>query len=172
MRTDKSPEDFLLAVAKKKPRLQAYIDNLANMSDTDIENIQEQLWVKKALNKLKYHGSQSSRLADLLARTIEAEKLAAQAPKETYEVRLWDCESTFIGHSSLYNDNKFQFQIERGDCFMIVESGETLRIGNTVVKTDHFEMTPLLHRSSFVGYMTLDNYRGFCRELLNKKHKL
>jgi hypothetical protein len=168
MRSDKSPEDFLIAVAKKKPRLQAYIDNLQNMSDTDIDTIPEQLWIKQALKKLKHFGSQSDRLKELLDRTIAAEAAAKEIPSKTYEIRIWDCDKQFIGTESDLGRG-WKIEVEPGDSFMILED-DLVRFGDSVLKVDEFNRYPLLQFSKFVGYMTLDNYRGFHRVLLNKKH--
>lgn len=47
-----SPTEFFKRM-KKKPALQAIIDNLDQMTEKDIDNCGQPLWIRKELKKLK-----------------------------------------------------------------------------------------------------------------------
>ena len=171
MRSKYSVDEFLLAVAKKKPRLQALVDGVAQMTEADIDALSEALWVRQALKILKLSGGkgQLERLQDIVRQADEADAKLAALPKRTYEVRLWDCDPDFVGTDPGYQ-NGWKIQVEAGDSFMIFEDNQ-VRFGDSVLTVDEFNMTPLMMKSKLIGYMTLDNYRGFHRALLNQRHK-
>jgi len=173
MRTAKDPIEFLRVVAKKKPHLQELLDNVSTMTLEEIDQLGEALWIRQALKKCKedYRGEQQMYVAARLARVIAAEEEAAKLPQRTYEVRIWDCTSTFIGGNGHSNHHQWKIEMDDGDSFMIFDD-ELVRVGDAALKISDFERTPLMQGSKFVGYMTLENYKGFHRALLNQKHKL
>ena len=162
---------MLLAAAKKKPRLQALVDDVANMTLEDIEALSEALWVREALKILKASGGkgQKERLDDIVKAADEADRLRAAQPVPTYEVRIWDGPDTFLGSNK--GDMDWQIQIEAEDSFMIVDD-DLVRFGDSTLKIGAFDRYPLMQNSKLVGYMTLANYKGFHRALLNKKHPI
>jgi len=161
---------MLLAVAKKKPRLQALIDNVSQTSEEEIDALSEALWIREALKTLKASGGkgQKERLNNLLSAVEEAEKQASEIPKPTYEVRMWQGDSEMIGSNG--QSKSWKIEVEDRDTFLIVDD-DYVRFGDSMLKVDEFDRYPLMLRSKFVGYMTLENYKGFHRELLNQKHK-
>jgi hypothetical protein len=52
MRSYKSEEEFFLKM-KKKPALQAILNRLDEMTDKEIENCKQPLWIRNILLKLK-----------------------------------------------------------------------------------------------------------------------
>jgi hypothetical protein len=171
MRSSSSPDVLLVAAAKKKPRLQALLDSLPEMSDEDIEDVAEPQWVRQALKLIKGRGmrTQKQMLSDLVAATDEAEKNAKELLATTvYEVRIWQSSEQFIGGTG--SKHSWKIQLEPGDSFMIIDN-EFVRFGDSVLWVDAFERYPLMMNSEFAGHMTLDGYKGFHRALLNQKHK-
>jgi hypothetical protein len=173
MRSLYSKDEMLIAVAKKKPRLQALVDNIANMSSDDIAALSEPLWVKEALSTLKSTNGlgQKARINQILERS---ETLAAEArvlPTPTYEVRLWDGSSEFVGTSMEVHHHGWQIQVDNGDTFMIMDD-DLVRFGDSVIRVDEWNRYPLMLNSRFIGYMTLENYKGFHKALLNQRHQL
>lgn len=169
MRTSKSPLEFLKAVAKKKPQLQELLDNVFKMSPAEIDALPQPLWVRQALHSCRSADDTSMYVAGRLAQAIEAEKRAAELPESTYEVRVWDCDPQFVGGDGSHL-NQWKIEVSKGDSFLIVDE-ELVRFGDPVVKVGEAERYKLMQCSKFVGYMTLPNYKGFHRALLNQKHK-
>lgn len=172
MRSAYSKDEMLLAVAKKKPRLQALVDDVANMSSQDIDALSEPLWVKEALSILKDSGGlgQKDRINLILQRADEADAAAAAQPKPTYEVRLWDSGPQFVG-TDMGHQSGWKIQVDTGDTFMLIDEDQ-VRFGDSVLKVDEWNRYPLMQNSKLIGYMTLDNYKGFNKALLNQRHKL
>ena len=170
MRSQYSKDEMLLAVAKKKPRLQALIDDVANMSSEDISALSEPLWVKEALSILKASNGvgQKERLNLILKAADDADEAAKALPEPTYEVRIWDAQDRFLGSNK--GDRDWQIQVEYHDSFLIVDD-VSVRFGDSVVEIGAFDRYPLMQNSKLVGYMTLIHYKGFHRALLNQKHK-
>ena len=170
MRTNKSPLEFMRAVAKKKPRYQELLDNVFKMSPSEIDALSEPLWVRQALHSCRKSDDTDMYVAARLAQVVEAEKRAAEVPKLTYEVRVWDTGATFIGGDGFGNINSWKIEVNPNDSFLIVDD-EFVRFGDSVLKVGEAERYPLMQGSKMVGYMTLENYKGFHRALLNQKHK-
>lgn len=171
MRSQYSKDEFLLAAAKKKPRLQALIDRVDQMTEEDIETLSEALWVREGLKILKLSGGkgQKERLQDIVDAADIADAKAKLIPPKTYEVRLWDMHEQFLG--SNHGDKDWQIQVEPGDSFLIVDD-DYVRFGDSVVNIGPFDRYPLMQGSNLLGYMTLQNYKDFHRALLNRKHKI
>ena len=171
MRSQYSKDEFLLAVAKKKPRLQDLIDRVDQMTDEDIDALSEALWVKEGLKILKLSGGkgQKERLNDILDAADKADELARQIPPQTYEVRLWVGPEEFLG--SNHGDKDWQIQVETDDSFLIIDD-DYVRFGDSVIHVGPFDRYPLMLNSNLLGYMTLQSYKSFHRALLNRKHKI
>lgn len=172
MRTTKDPIDFLIAVAKKKPQLQALIDDVFNMSYDEIAALSQPLWIREALRKYKEREGNSPNMYAMarLNQVIAAEEAAAALPPKTYEVRLWDCNSEFIGNSQT-TSHSYQYEIHSGDAFILLED-DYIKVGSTVLYIGPFDIQSVFCRSKLIGYMTRDQYMGFHQALLNQRHKL
>ena len=173
MRSSYSKDELLLAVAKKKPRLQSLIDDLENLNDHEIDQLSESNWIKEALKILKSSGGvgQKERIHNVVQRTIEAEQRSKNLPPPTYEVRIWDGPPTFIGiPSTTSRVSSFQIEIENGDPLLILDDHQ-IKVQDSVISSGPWERMALLHNSKPVSYMTLENYRGLVRYLLNQKYK-
>ena len=171
MRTSKDPLEFLKVVAKKKPQLQELLDKADTMKPEEIDALSQPLWIREALKKVRESDDRQMYVMARLARVIAAEEEAAKMPVATYEVRLWDGSSTFLGGSGAKGGlGDWKIEVNSGDSFLIIDD-EFVRFGDSVLKLSDFERYPLMQCSKFVGYMTLSNYRGFHRALLNQKHQ-
>jgi len=169
MRSSKDPVEYLKIVAKKKPQLQELIDNVFKMSPVEIDALSQPLWIRQALHNFRTHDDREMYVSARLAQVIQAEKEAAELPQPTYEVRIWDCGDTFIGGDG-GTINQWKIEVASGDSFLIVDE-DLVRFGDPVIRVGEAERYPLMQGSKFVGYMTLANYKGFHRALLNQKHK-
>lgn len=173
MRSLYSKDELLIAVAKKKPRLQDLIDQVGKMTDQEIDEISEPLWIKEALKTLKTSNGvgQKQRLQSIMNSTIESENLARDLPPPIYEVRIWDGDPTFIGGpSTISRVNSFQIEIVPGDPILILDDYQ-IKVQDSVISSGYWERTAILYNSKPVDYMTLENYRGLVRYLLNQKYK-
>lgn len=170
MRTNKSPLEFMRTVAKKKPRYQELLDNVFKMSEAEINALQEPLWVREALRSCRKEDDTKMYVDARLAQVIAAEERAAEQPKPTYEVRVWDTGSGYVGTDAYGEIPGWKIEMNSGDSFAIIDD-TMVRVGDSMVRVGEYDRTPLMHQSKFVGYMTLENYKGFHRALLNQKHK-
>jgi len=172
MRSNQSPEDYLKVVAKKKPRLQALLDNVDTMTQEAIDALGEPLWIRQALSNLKKNEGMTLSMYTQarINQAIAAEEEAAKLPKPTYEVRIWDSNNGYVGTEMQGSQSGWKIEMNPGDSFAIIDD-HTVRVGDSMIRISEFDLTPLMHLSKFVGYMTLQNYKGFHRALVNEKHK-
>lgn len=173
MRSGYSKDEFLLAAAKKKPRLQSLVDRVGLMSIEDIQALDESLWVKEALDILRRTNGigQKERIKQIVDRSVEAEQNARSLPKPTYEIRIWNGPPKFIGKNRDATQHEWKIEVQNNDSFMIIDDYQ-VRFGDSIIRIDESNKATLLHESKLVGYMTLENYRGFHRALLNQKHDI
>lgn len=171
MRSSYTKDQMLLAVAKKKPRLQALVDGVASMTLEDIQALSEPLWVKEALDILRQSGGvgQKERIDQIVQRVAEAEEAAKAIPKPTFEVRLWDAAPEYVGAE--YAEHSWKIQVDTGDVFLLLPDNK-VRFGDSTIPVDEHHMFPLMQFSKLVGYMTLDQFKNFKQALLNQRHKL
>lgn len=76
MRSYHNPDKFFQKM-KKKPELQAVLDNISNYSDDDVDNLTGThfpQWIKDQLKKLNKRGGKTS---DEIAQEIAAKMIAA-----------------------------------------------------------------------------------------------
>lgn len=171
MRSFYSKDEMLVAVAKKKPRLQALVDRVTQMTQEEIQALSEPLWVREGLEILRQADgkSQKTRLQEILQRADEQEAAARSAPQPTYEVRLYNVSATeYVGTKT--DERSWEIQVQYGDTFAIISEGQ-VKFGDSLLCVSEIDMKYLMSSSKLVGYMTLQNYNGFHRELLNRKHK-
>jgi hypothetical protein len=165
-----SNDELLLAVAKKKPRIQALIDQLDQTTQEQIDALSEPLWMRQALSRLKLSGGvgQKQRLQNIIDAADAQELKARLAPKPTFEVRLFSGMETYIGTNT--GDRDWKILVEPQDSFLFVDD-EKVRFGDSILSVDDLDRKSLEQSSKLVGFMTMDQYRGFHRALLNQRHK-
>ena len=170
MRSAKDPVEFLKAVAKKKPQLQELIDKVYSMSNDEIEALNQPRWIRDALKRFRVHDEREMYVKARLAQVIAAELEAANLPPATYEVRLWDCDSEFVGAHGI-SGHQWSIEINQGDSLLIIDD-TYIRFGDSTLIVDEAARYNLMLKTKMVGYMTIENYKGFHRALLNNKHKI
>jgi hypothetical protein len=170
MRSGLDPTDYLVIVAKKKPRLQALLDSLGQLTQEDILALSEPLWVKDALSRLKESNgvTQAMRVQAIVERAIAAEEAAMSLPKRTYEVRLWDQPSKFVGDTNAMG-NSWTMEILTNDVCLVL-GDHSIKVWDSVIGIT--DIQTIIRSSRMVGYMTLEQYKGFCRALVDQRHKI
>lgn len=164
---------MLLSVAPKKPRWQALINQLDQLSLESIRALPEPLWVREALEILKDSSGvgQRQRLQEIVQDWEKREAAARSAPQPTYEVRLWDGGPEFVGSEAHNGHHSWKIQIDTNDTFLVVDD-HWIRFSDSTLLVDHASLTTLMAGSRLVGYMTLNHYKGFKQALLNQRHPI
>jgi hypothetical protein len=129
--------------------------------------------VREALLILKESSGvgQKQRLQNIVQDWEKREREARSAPQPTYEVRLWDGQSEFVGSETYNGHHSWKIQIEAGDTFIVINDHQ-VRFGDSTLLVDHASMTILNGGSRLVGYMTINHYKGFKQALLNQRHPI
>lgn len=168
-----SKDELLKQTAKKKPRLQALIDRLDTMSNEEIANLPEPLWIRDALTVLKEtkNKSQKERKIEFAAELDEKERISrAQEISANYDVRLWTSELAFFKGSTLDGRRGWEVEIKHGEPFMIKDNNVILVAGE-FYRLSPTEMLRVVDNSKFFMETTLQGYFNYYREdYLNKIH--
>lgn len=160
-------QDVFFQKMKKKPALQAILDNLSTYTVEDLKSLPDQpLWIREALVKLHSRGgvtseAEAERIADLMQAAS-----APEAPDPPREVRVWQAADAFLG-GGLHGS--FAFEVQTNDIMLLlpprrdVSNGRAsthyeVKVAYTVIKLDASQWTMLLANSALVGMMTTDAY--------------
>jgi hypothetical protein len=160
-------QDVFFQRMKKKPALQAILDNLSAYTVEDLNSLPDQpLWIREALVKLHSRGGRTSaEVAEQIADAMQAAS-APTVPSPSREVREWRGADTFLG-GGLSGD--FAFEIQQGDLILLLPPRMDVREGRTavhyeakvaysVIKLDASQWPVLLSNSTLVGTMTVEQY--------------
>lgn len=172
MRSTYSKDQLFVTAAKKKPRWQAHIDNLNNLTEDDIEKLDEPMWVRQSLSILKQCDglSQKERLQKIWNNAQKAadEELARAA--EEYEIRLWTGGTDSFKGLTMDNRRSWEIEIVPGEPFMvrdndvIIISGEFYRLSNS-------EMFKMVDNSKHFMEATIQGYFNYYKDTyLKNKH--
>lgn len=120
-------DDFFLRM-KKKPPLQAILDNIDSYSVEQLETIQGQpLWIREQLVKLR-------RGEDITSKRVAAEAAAAKMISnqkvlfpDQLEIRQW------IGTTGWLKTIRWEVEVKEGDLFLILQEGLVLW-GHSAIK--------------------------------------
>lgn len=156
-----SPDDLLLAVAKKKPHLQAFIDALPTTTVEEIQSLQQPVWIRKALISLKSRDGKGQK------EFIEDHIVVSRIPDPELPVREWTGESTFIGSSRTTVD--YKIEICTGDLFQVLEDTQEIMQGSTFILLTPQQWTLMLQRSQVVATKTRVDYDAMNQAKLSKK---
>lgn len=161
-----SKEELLIATAKKKPRLQALIDNLDDLTENQINELNEALWVKQALLRFKETKgtTQKQRLAQIWANAQAAEEKAYNDRMLTYEVRKWNSGSSSIdgmvpGRESV----SWVVELKDGEPFLI-RTDRMFVISGEFYKLSDNDWAKVVAGSEFFQNMTLQSYFNYYNE--------
>lgn len=164
MRSNLSPEHFFKKM-KKKPALQAILDNLDDYTEADLAEIPGQpLWIRQVLVTLKKNNGEYSLSPYEIAAQMTASAPASQT--QTFDMYMWEGESNWIGHE--LRATKFQIEVEHGDPILVL-TPEKIMLGSTAVEVDSKSMSLIANNSQYVDKVDKIDYLDRARELRNRK---
>lgn len=143
MRSNLSVDKFF-EKAKKTPSQMYFYLNVETLTDDEIDNSSEPMWVKKALKLLR-----SRRVAENIAKQMMLS--AAPRPEQMVNVFQWNGGST-----TLAPVGSLSLDIENGDLFYFKD--DYAKVNNYIVKIDDNIHKNLLNFSTFIGTMTANEY--------------
>jgi len=154
------PDEFLLRM-KKKPALQAIIDNLDSYTSDQLQNISGQpLWIRDALVKLKARGGLGQK-DYIMANTHFGHN---PYDNNSYEVREWFAMEQFFA----LGKTNVETALEPGQLIMLKP--------HNVVRLDFIEHTvsqkvydAIVNGSRYIDTMTLTQYRAAIQDRAIKK---
>jgi hypothetical protein len=160
------PRSEFFQKMKKKPALQAILDNLHHFTVDQLETVDQPKWIREELVKLKVEPERTAS-ANQLADAMTHDPVEPQ--HSHFPVYRHTAPETFY-ETNNGGTFSFEIQIGEGDHFLLNPWEGCLRQGdhqNTLT-------TDSLHRleanSQYVDDMTLDGYKTFYRERLNTLH--
>lgn len=173
MRSMYSKDELLINTAKKKPRLQAYVDNVAVMSDDEIMQLNEPMWIREALKILKQTKGvgQKQRKIEFLAELDEqAKQEQMNQALAKYEIRTWSAPLGFFKGTTLDGRRGWEVEIKDGEPFLVKDSNVILVAGE-FYRLSTAEMLRVSDNSKFFMEETMQGYFNYYRdEYLNKKY--
>ena len=168
MRSNISPSEFFQKI-KKKPALQAILDDLDNYSIEELEQVKGQpLWIRQQLIKLKENNGDPEISAEEMANMMEI--LPCTEP-EKHGVYRW------IGNQWLMPcgmTGGMKIEVDFGDIFHVELMNDPevlkLRLSSSVGYAVGHEKNRFLRNIEFLGNMTRTEYAAFVSQELTKKH--
>lgn len=175
MRSAKSTREFF-AKMKKKPALQAILDNIDGYTLEELENIGGQpLWIRQELVEIKKRGvydpvAIAAEEAIALEELRVAEETKRQIVKnEKYEIRRW------IGvdwQMPTGKDGTLKLEVGVGDIFMVTDpKNYEVKLSSSIGKLSIY-WSYFLQNTELVGYMNRGEYSKFLSDSLAQKHGL
>lgn len=166
MRSMYSKDELFVAAARKKPRWQSYLDTLNTLTQTDIDDLNEPIWVREALTVLKKTKGvgQKQRLDKFRQQMSEADRLQAERQNsEQYEIRLWDGAHDFIRGRT--PDGRRQWDVEvRTQEPLLIKDGSTIVISGEFYRLTADEMLRVNDNSKFFKEDTMQGYFNYYKE--------
>ena len=153
--------EHLYKIATKKPSLQAALDNILFLTDTEIDGmIEHQVWIRTKLKAIKKAKETEDRMVGL---NIPG---AAMETYPAYDVFIYtggDCIINASGYGAM------AFDVSQNDIFIICDD-EYAKINSMVVKCVGKDREMLKNNSIFVDRKTIIEYNEYLQEILNGKH--
>lgn len=163
MRSSQNP-DLFFEKMKKKPALQAILDNFDNYTVDDLKNLVGQpLWIRESLVRRKERGGRAltpDELADMMT-------TPAALPPGEFTFLQWTSGDGWIGR----NAARFWFEIRPNDLILILNPNEIV-VGHSHIKIDHQSYQVILQNSQRLGVATLSVFKRLYAIALTKKHQL
>lgn len=166
MRSMYSKDELFVAAARKKPRWQSYLDNLGNLSEADIDALNEPIWVRQSLTVLKKTKGQGQkqRIENVRQYAIEADKLQAERQNsERYEIRLWSGAHDFIKGQTMDGRRQWDVEIRTQEPFLI-KDGSTVVISGEFYRLTPDEMLRVTDNSKSFKEDTMQGYFNYYKE--------
>lgn len=160
------PRSEFFQKMKKKPALQAILDNLHHFDAEQLEQVDQPKWIREELVKLKTepeHMKNAYQLADSMTHDpVEPEH--TQFPVYRHVAMETFYETNAGGSFS------FEIQIGEGDYFLLNPWEGWLRQGDHQNYLTPQSLSKLESNSQYVQDMSLDAYKTFYREKLNTQY--
>lgn len=155
--------DYFLRIKRKPAQEELYQKVIAgNLSDEEIENCGQPLWVREALAEIKTRGGKTQwQVVDEVI--AEAEAAQARAALQEYSVYEWTKPNELI-----VPPKGFDYEIEPGNAFLADPLRAQVKIEYTVLTISHARMKEMIEASTFLGRFTDLGYVG----LLDARRKL
>lgn len=166
MRSMYSKDVLLKDVAKKKPRLQAILDNLSQYSDEQLDSLSEPLWIRQAFKILKQTGGldQKERMTELI-RSFETREAFNRSNMTQYPV-YWNKVESGLKYRSNHNIPVTGWiALEPNSSFMVMDGA--IKIGSHLV-TGVYDLDT--SNAELLSMMTLPTYLAFNQEIINRKY--
>lgn len=142
-------EDDFFTKMKKKPALQAILDNLDTYTVAQLEVIPGQpLWIRKQLVKMRSGTDVTSLRANAAAAALTMISDQKVLFPDQLEVRQWQRTTGWL------KTNRFELEIKEGDLFLILQDGLALW-GHSAVKP---VWTDFLTNTVSLGFQTKQEY--------------
>lgn len=173
MRSTYSPDVLFVASAKKKPRLKALLDALPSMSQSDIDSLNEPLWIKKSLTILKIRGGKDQKefLNDLIIQAnAQVAKEDAARSEKLFQIKTWNNQNDQI--FAKYPGTKITayIEIKYGEPFLI-QTDSVIVLSGEFLELSEQEMNRILVNSDELSAMTLQGYFNHYRDVyLNSRY--
>ncbi len=173
MRSTYSPDVLFVASAKKKPRLKALLDALPSMSEEDIENLNEPLWIKKSLTILKIRGGKDQKefLNDLILQAnAQVAKEDAIRSQKTFQIRNWNNQNDQIFAQYPGTTIKAYIEIKHGEP-LLIQDELTIVLSGEFLQLTKQEMSRIISNSDSFSEMTLQGYFNYYKDTyLNSRY--
>lgn len=134
MRSGMNQDEFFFRM-KKKPNLQSIIDNLENFSVDQLNNVDQPLWIREQLMKMKFG-------KDFKSKKVAAERAASLMQHanvlfdEQLEVRVWTSPTSWLQTFHVDSSKGFQVEIQTNDMFLILLNPVLVLWGQSAIRPD------------------------------------
>lgn len=157
-------QDSLFQKMKKKPALQAIIDNIDNYTVEELLAVKGQpQWIRQQLVKMKAPGPSM----DNIEKIADMMMVEPQPPKE-YEVRKWNGGTWFMPSGI---SGKMKVEITPGDCFLILEPGRA-KIQSAISRMTQTDWAYFLQNTQYIDNMTTNDFIRFSNTQATSKHSI
>lgn len=162
-----SKDELLIQTAKKKPRLQAYIDGLASLDESDIMALSEPAWIREALIILKQNNEkgQKQRKIEFLAHLDQQTKMDQHLQATAkYDIKIWSTELSFFKGTTMDGRRTWEVEIKEGEPILIKDNDVVL-IAGEFYRLSSVEMARIVDSSKFLMEATIQEYFNYYKDV-------
>lgn len=153
MRSSKSPVDFFMKM-KKKPPLQELYDNLENLTETEIENSGQPLWIREVLTSLQREGIPTEPDMDLIGAMADRMEAQGNPIVPTFPVFQWNHGDLWIKPQT----SRLEIQLVKGDNVLCDVNERLIKIEYISVSVDHATIVRIMRDARYLGLMSDRQY--------------
>lgn len=165
------PEYLFMRTMKKKPRLKEIFDRLDDMSEDDINNLNESKWIRDALITIKQKGIKTEDDANITKRIMKNVKFDILGnPDELFYVRVWNSSDGEIPCESFGpNVIASEIDIAHGEPILISPLDRVIMFGSMKITLPSNKWVWLIQNTKCLGKMTRQQYHELYNEYISKK---